>query len=67
MHTGPEHARGVAAASAHEDVLQRMGRLTGVLPNVRLFEHLDCLDMVQMEKYAAAIATDSGVLKRSPL
>ena len=45
-------------------VLHRAGRLEGLSPNMQLIEPLSYLDMVQLEKYAAVIATDSGGVQK---
>ena len=45
-------------------VLQRMGRLAGLSANLLLIEPVSYMDMVQLEKYAAAIATDSGGVQK---
>jgi UDP-GlcNAc3NAcA epimerase len=45
-------------------VLQRMGRLAGLSDNMLLIEPVSYMDMVQLEKYAAAIATDSGGVQK---
>jgi UDP-GlcNAc3NAcA epimerase len=45
-------------------VLQREGRLTHLAESMRLIEPVSYLDMVQLEKHAAVIATDSGGVQK---
>ena len=45
-------------------VLAREGRLDALAGRVRLVEPLGYLDMVQLEKHAALIATDSGGVQK---
>ncbi len=45
-------------------VLQRDGRLARLSPGVRLIEPVGYLDMVQLERHAAVIATDSGGVQK---
>jgi len=45
-------------------VLQQAGRLDGLIRRLTLIEPVGYLDMVQLEKYAAVIATDSGGVQK---
>jgi len=53
----PMHPRTRAA-------LERIGRLAGLSSNIRLIDPVGYLDMVQLEKFAAVIATDSGGVQK---
>jgi UDP-GlcNAc3NAcA epimerase len=45
-------------------VLQNMGRLAALSPQLRLLNPVGYLDIVQLEKHAAVIATDSGGVQK---
>ncbi len=45
-------------------VLRQIGRLDGLMRRAKLIEPIGYMDMVQLEKYAALIATDSGGMQK---
>lgn len=64
----------IATASTHtvvwpmhprtRGVLQKAGKLDKLMKQVKLIEPVGYIDMVQLEKYAALIATDSGGVQK---